>query len=206
MTPVVIVIEYVCYRKTITRHIAMATGLLLVGVTMCTAAENSVQINTAGVVVALASVTVSGLYQVWAGAKQKELELSGLQLLHAVAPVAVALLGIMIPVMEPVGFNNPGPGTILGYELTVTAASWIIVSCVLGLLVTMSTFLFIGATSPLTYNVVGHLKTVGIVAAGILLFGDTMGLKKFLGLSMAMSGIVWYSHLKMQEASKAAQK
>lgn len=58
----------------------------------------------------------------------------------------------------------------------------------------------------LTYNVVGHLKTVLIVGGGVLLFGDSMGLKKLIGLGIAMSGIVWYSHIKMADAAKAPGK
>lgn len=56
-----------------------------------------------------------------------------------------------------------------------------------------STYLFIGATSPLTYNVVGHLKTVFIVTSGIVFFGDTITVKKFVGVACAMGGIVWYT-------------
>lgn len=61
------------------------------------------------------------------------------------------------------------------------------------ILPTHSTYLFIGATSPLTYNVVGHLKTVFIVTSGIVFFGDTITLKKFVGIACAMGGIVWYT-------------
>jgi len=39
----------------------------------------------------------------------------------------------------------------------------------------------IGATSSLTYNIVGHLKTVIILAGGCLLFGDEMPPQKLLG-------------------------
>ena len=198
VTPTVIAIEYICYKKTVSRQVACATALLLIGVALCTVAEKEVGASLAGVLVAVTSVTMSALYQVWTGVKQKELELSGLQLLNAVAPVAVALLAVMIPILEPVGLLNPKPGTILGYSMTAVAGGWIFISSVLGLLVTASTFLFIGATSPLTYNVVGHLKTIGIVTAGVFLFGDSMEPKKLMGLVMAMSGIVWYSHIKMQ--------
>jgi solute carrier family 35 protein E3 len=139
---------------------------------------------------------------VWASTKQKELGLNGMQLLQQVSPVSAALLAVLIPVFEPVGWRGAGPGTILGYALTPSAAVWIVASSVLGLVVTLSTFLFIGATSSLTYNVVGHLKTVLIVAAGVALFGDEMGAKKLLGLVVAMAGIVWYSHIKLEEARK----
>lgn len=108
---------------------------------------------------------------------------------------------VLIPFLEPVGLLNAGPGTVLGFHMTPAAAFWIAVSSGLGLVVTLSTFLFIGATSSLTYNVVGHLKTVLIVSGGVFIFGDSMVAKKFVGLCIAMAGIVWYSSVKMQEAA-----
>lgn len=67
--------------------------------------------------------------------------------------------------------------------------------------VSLSTFLVIGATSSLTYNVVGHIKTVIILMGGCMFFGDEMPLKKLAGISIAMLGIMWYSqvcpHLRM---------
>lgn len=61
--------------------------------------------------------------------------------------------------------------------------------------VSLSTFLVIGATSSLTYNVVGHIKTVIILMGGCMFFGDEMPLKKLAGISVAMLGIIWYSQV-----------
>ncbi len=71
----------------------------------------------------------------------------------------------------------------------------IVVSAALGLLVSLSTFLVIGATSSLTYNVVGHIKTVIILSGGCLFFGDSMPPKKLFGIGVAMVGIIWYSQV-----------
>lgn len=62
--------------------------------------------------------------------------------------------------------------------------------------VSLSTFLVIGATSSLTYNVVGHIKTVIILMGGCMFFGDEMPLKKLAGISIAMLGIIWYSQVQ----------
>ena len=59
-------------------------------------------------------------------------------------------------------------------QLTWAAAVAIAGSAVLGLLVSLSMFLMIGATSGVTFNVVGHAKTVLVLAGGVALFGDTM--------------------------------
>jgi len=94
------------------------------------------------------------------------------------------------------------PGTILGYPYSFWSVAAIFVSAVLGLMVNLSTFLVIGATSSLTYNVVGHVKTVIILTGGVVFFGDSMSSKKFVGILMAMGGIVWYSMIKLRESSQ----
>ncbi|GFH13071.1 TPT domain-containing protein, partial [Haematococcus lacustris] len=87
--------------------------------------------------------------------------------------------------------------TLLGYEYSWGAAAAILLSSALGLGVSLSTFLVIGATSSLTYNVVGHLKTLIILTGGCMFFGDQMPPKKLLGVGIAMAGIVWYTQLKL---------
>lgn len=64
---------------------------------------------------------------------------------------------------------------------------------ILGLLVSWSTFLMIGATSGLTFNVIGHLKLIIVLAGGVAFFGDKMPPKKFAGVCIALAGIAWYS-------------
>jgi solute carrier family 35 protein E3 len=129
--------------------------------------------------------------QIWVGTKQKSLQASSMQLLHQYTPQATVMLGILMPIMEPLGLLNRAEDTILGYNYTPAAVGAILFSSVLGLLVSLSTFLVIGVTSSLTYNVVGHLKTVIILTGGCLFFGDEMPLKKLAGIAIAMAGIVW---------------
>lgn len=77
------------------------------------------------------------------------------------SPQAAALLAVLIPLMEPVGWAQPdNPETLRGYRYTPGAVAAIALSAVLGVAVTLSTFLVIGATSSLTYNVVGEWCTV----------------------------------------------
>jgi multidrug transporter EmrE-like cation transporter len=61
------------------------------------------------------------------------------------------------------------------------------------LLVSLSAFLVIGATSALTYNIASHAKTVLIILGGVALFGDAAHPAKLLGVVLAMLGIVVYS-------------
>jgi hypothetical protein len=77
---------------------------------------------------------------------------------------AAIMLGILIPIFEPMGWKGHPPGTLLGYSYTWGSVAAIIISSALGLLVSLSTFLVIGATSSLTYNVVGGASCAGLLA------------------------------------------
>ncbi|KAF6259079.1 triose-phosphate transporter family-domain-containing protein [Scenedesmus sp. NREL 46B-D3] len=164
------------------------------GITIATVSDKQVSSNPLGMLVAGLAVLSSSLYQVWMGVKQKQLGVNGNQLLHQVSPIAVLLLAVLVPLAEPVGsLSQPEDHTLLGFTYSRGAVGWLVLSSCLGLVVTLSTYLFIGVTSPLTYNVVGHLKTVLIVASGVVFFGDSITLKKMLGIGCAMAGIVWYT-------------
>ncbi len=58
----------------------------------------------------------------------------------------------------------------------------------------------IGATSGLTFNVIGHLKLIIVLAGGVTFFGDQMPPKKFAGVCIALAGIAWYSFQVMPVA------
>lgn len=189
-----VLIERLAYKRSLSPQQTMAVVLLMVGISVATVTDKQVASNPIGAVVAAAAVLSSSFYQVLAGAKQRELQVNGNQLVHAAMPCAVALLTVLVPLLEPIGLDKPGtPGTLLGYDFSWKAVLWILFTSVLGLVVTLSAFLFIGASSAITYNVVGHSRTVLIVAGGVLFFNDDIGMKKCMGIFCAVLGIVWYS-------------
>ncbi|GIL65038.1 hypothetical protein Vafri_18886 [Volvox africanus] len=202
ITPAVVVLEFLLFRKVQTTRILMAVMVVCVGVTAAAVTDKVAISNLIGVAVGLASVVVTGLYQIWAGSKQKELQANSSQLLLAYTPQAMAILAVLVPMLDDVGFTHPGHDTVLGFRYTPSAIFAITVSGILGVLVSLTTFLVIGATSSLTYNVVGHSKTVLILAGGCLIFGEAMPWKRLLGVIVTMTGIVWYSYLTIQQAGK----
>ena len=48
--------------------------------------------------------------QIWVGSKQKQLQLGSMQLMHEYVPQATLMLAILVPLLEPMGLQNPGPG------------------------------------------------------------------------------------------------
>lgn len=200
VAPAVLAIDSIIYKKKSSGRVTASVAVVCLGVGLATITDPQISSNFVGLLVGFGSVVATAMYQIWAGVKQKELGLGSMQLLHQYVPLAAALLGGLVLILEPMGWTQATKDTILGYPFSFSSLTAILVSAVLGLLVNLSTFLVIGATSSLTYNVVGHVKTVIILTGGVVFFGDTMPLKKLGGIAVAMCGIVWYSQIKLQES------
>eukprot|EP00882_Tetradesmus_deserticola_P010725 GHRQ01011326.1.p1 GENE.GHRQ01011326.1~~GHRQ01011326.1.p1 ORF type:complete len:302 (+),score=107.75 GHRQ01011326.1:144-1049(+) len=215
VAPTVMLLDLIVFGIVPAPKVVASVVLVCLGIGIATVTDSTLVKHFYGICVGAAATLITALYQMWAGSKQKELQASSMQLLHQYTPQAALILGLLIPLMEPVGWASltgnaaaAGNGkTILSYQYTPAAVAVIFVSAVLGLLVSLSTFLVIGCTSSLTYNVVGHLKTVIILTGGCMFFGDEMPPKKLLGVGVAMAGIVWYTQLKIGSAqAKLAAK
>lgn len=203
VAPAVLAIDAIVYHKRSSGKVTASVAVVCLGVGLATITDPQISSNFLGLLVGFGSVIATALYQMWAGKKQKEMGLGSMQLLYEYVPLASALLGSLVLVAEPMGYTNPTKDTIIGYPYNFHALAAILISAVLGLLVNLSTFLVIGATSSLTYNVVGHIKTVIILTGGVFFFGDSMPPKKMFGIAVAMVGIVWYSQIKLTEARTA---
>eukprot|EP00752_Nemacystus_decipiens_P017783 g15944.t1 len=90
------------------------------------------------------------------------------------------------------------PGATDG-EAGVTSLFWagmVPLSCLLAFLVNLSTFLVIGKTSPVSYQVLGHFKLVVILLVGVAGFGEHASPARLSGMALALAGIVGYTTLK----------
>eukprot|EP00201_Polytomella_parva_P020863 CAMPEP_0175044176 /NCGR_PEP_ID=MMETSP0052_2-20121109/3649_1 /TAXON_ID=51329 ORGANISM="Polytomella parva, Strain SAG 63-3" /NCGR_SAMPLE_ID=MMETSP0052_2 /ASSEMBLY_ACC=CAM_ASM_000194 /LENGTH=268 /DNA_ID=CAMNT_0016307421 /DNA_START=386 /DNA_END=1193 /DNA_ORIENTATION=- len=201
VAPTVLVLEFFLLHIVPKPKVVMSVGVVCFGIFYATATDSQIAGNVAGILVGVSATLSTAIYQIWVGSKQKDLKASSTQLLNAYTPMAMVLLGVLVPIFEPIGWGSHRPGTLLGFKYTTSAILAILVSAALGLLVSLSTFLVIGSTSSLTYNVVGHLKTVIILSGGCVLFGDVMPLQKFIGVSIAMGGIAWYTQIKVSHTT-----
>lgn len=80
--------------------------------------------------------------------------------------------------------------------------AFIILSCLIAVSVNFSTFLVIGKTSPVTYQVLGHLKTCLVLAFGYTLLHDPFSERNIIGIMVAVFGMGLYSYFCTQENKK----
>jgi len=72
--------------------------------------------------------------------------------------------------------------------------------------VNFSTFLVLGKTSAVTYQVLGHLKTCLILALGYLVLANPFSWRNVCGILIALSGMALYSHACILESQQKAQE
>ena len=77
-------------------------------------------------------------------------------------------------------------------------------SCLIAVSVNFSTFLVIGTTSPVTYQVLGHLKTCLVLSFGYTLLRDPFTARNILGILVAIFGMALYSYFSVREGRKKA--
>lgn len=189
-TPIIVVIQTLFYNETFPMNIKLSLLLTCVGVAIATVTDS--EANFVGTCVALSALLVTCMYQIWVGTKQKELECNSYQLLYWQAPISAIMLIPMIPLLDDLSTLTamPPPETTFA----------IIVSSVLAFLVNLSIFLVIGRTSPVTYNVLGHFKLTIILSLGFIAFGSPIDIRNITGILVTLSGVIWYTHLKMNQA------
>jgi solute carrier family 35 protein E3 len=178
-------------------RLASCVILTCVGIGLATVSDTQVTTNAPGVIVGIASVIVTSQYGIWIGSMSKSHDVTSMQLLDQYLPYAAGLMSLCVAMSElakhvfaSVGHSTP---RILEYEFNVTNLSLIAISALMGVLVTFTTFAVIGFTSPLTYAVVGHIKTIVIFCGGVFFFHDSVTPTKAVGIMLAMIGVVAYT-------------
>jgi len=189
-TPVVVVLQKILYNIDVEHNLQICLGVICCGVAIATVSDMSV--NFAGTFWAIMGLVSTAFYQLQVSQRQKNLKVNALQLLHYQAPQAAAVVMVMTPFLDKV----TGPDGILAYEMTSGAFMAIAVACVLAFCVNLSTFLVIGHTNPVSYQVLGHFKLVLILIAGVVMFGEDSNVIRLTGMVMAFCGILGYSEIK----------
>ncbi|KAK4489333.1 hypothetical protein RD792_005137 [Penstemon davidsonii] len=122
--------------------------------------------------------------------------------------LAVLLLGVGIATITDLQLNILGSILSLLAVATTCVAQigFIVLSCLIAISVNFSTFLVIGKTSPVTYQVLGHLKTCLVLAFGYCLLRDPFNWRNILGIMVAMVGMILYSYYCTLENQKKVEE
>ncbi|XP_063216631.1 solute carrier family 35 member E3-like isoform X1 [Bacillus rossius redtenbacheri] len=186
-TPCIIFIQMLFYKKDFSLRVKLTLIPITVGVFLNFYYD--IQFNMLGTLYATLGVVVTSLYQVWVSQKQHELQMDSMQLLYYQAPLSAAILLVLVPFLEPIEFT-------LTHAWTTENICMVIGSCCTAFFVNLSIYWIIGNTSPLTYNMVGHMKFCLTVFGGILLFNDPFHVNQVIGVLFTLTGVTAYAHVK----------
>ncbi|KAL6012388.1 UDP-rhamnose/UDP-galactose transporter 1 [Asimina triloba] len=202
MIPVVCVMEWILHNKNYSGRVLMAVFVVALGVGVCTVTD--VDINMKGFLCACVAVFCTSLQQIERievdlvphakysksiGSLQKKYSIGSFELLSKTAPIQAASLLLLGPITDYY-LNRQ---FILNYTVSYGAVFFILLSCSLAVVCNMSQYLCIGRFSAVSFQVLGHMKTVCVLVLGWVLFDSALTFKNILGMVLAVVGMVIYS-------------
>ncbi|CAN0898837.1 UDP-xylose transporter 1 [Linum grandiflorum] len=194
--PFTVLLETLFLNKHFSQKIKFALFLLLVGVGI--ASVTDLQLNGLGTVLSLLAILTTCVGQILTNTIQKRLNVSSTQLLYQSAPYQAAILFVTGPLVDLFLTKK----NVFAYKYNPLVVTFIMLSCLIAVAVNFSTFMVIGKTSPVTYQVLGHLKTCLVLLLGYTLLHDPFSYRNIVGILVAMGGMVLYSYFCTQEGKK----
>eukprot|EP00271_Cylindrocystis_brebissonii_P002680 TRINITY_DN13446_c0_g1_i1.p1 TRINITY_DN13446_c0_g1~~TRINITY_DN13446_c0_g1_i1.p1 ORF type:complete len:349 (+),score=61.03 TRINITY_DN13446_c0_g1_i1:128-1174(+) len=187
--PTVCLADALITGKQFSRDTKLAVVIVMLGVGIATVTD--VKINFMGLMAAVLAVVTTALQQIYIGTLQKKYSIGSFDLLSQTAPIQAASLTLVGPFLDYALFHT----NIAEYSLSPMASFFITISCVLAVGVNVSQYLCIGKFSAVTFQVLGHMKTVLVLVLGWLLFPNeaTFSVKNIGGMLLAVVGMIFYS-------------
>jgi solute carrier family 35 protein E3 len=197
--PWLVVVQAIVYKMHTSCAIKISLAIILVGIALATIKH--VHLNILGCIVGLSAVVVAIQFQIWQGRKQREYQLNAMQINHAQALPTFFVCAFLAIVTE---FNSVDQNmSVSSHRWTLTEVKWITLSAVLAACVNLCSYGLIGNTSVITFQVVGHAKTVLILIASYFLYQEQTQLRwnNILGIAITLCGVIAYGFLRHNETA-----
>lgn len=165
----------------------MSVVVVVIGVGVCTVTD--VKVNAKGFICACVAVLSTSLQQISIGSLQKKYSIGSFELLSKTAPIQACSLLVLGPFCDYYLSGN----LLLDYKYSYGAIFFILLSCSLAVFCNVSQYLCIGRFSAVSFQVLGHMKTVCVLTLGWVLFESALTFKNIMGMLVAIAGMVIYS-------------
>ncbi|KAF5744449.1 hypothetical protein HS088_TW07G00020 [Tripterygium wilfordii] len=198
--PCTVLLETLFVMKKFSRNIQLSLVVLLLGVGIATVTD--LQLNLLGSILSLLAVITTCVAQIMTNTIQKKFKVSSTQLLYQSSPYQAITLLIVGPFLDGLLTSK----NVFAFNYTPQVLFFIVLSCLISVSVNFSTFLVIGKTSPVTYQVLGHLKTCLVLAFGYVLLRDPFSWRNILGILIAVVGMALYSYYCTVESQQKASE
>lgn len=194
--PAVCLIEMAFLGRKVSWRMARAIALVMFGVGIATLQETSM--NFWGTVVAIVAVLSTSAQQILVSRLQTEYSISSNELLGKTAPLMALSMLTVGPFLDQLLTGS----FITEYYWTGESIAFLAASCLLAIWVNISQYMCIGTFSALSFQVIGHVKTVFIFFFGWLFFAIPVTWNNVFGGIIAILGISYYSHVANVEKER----
>ncbi|CAI9109164.1 OLC1v1008933C1 [Oldenlandia corymbosa var. corymbosa] len=197
MIPVSCLLEVVLDNMRYSRDTKLSIMLVLLGVGVCTVTD--VSVNLKGFVAAFIAVWSTALQQYYVHSLQKKYSLGSFNLLGHTAPLQCASLLLSGPVVD---YFLTGK-RVDAFNYTSASVLFIALSCMIAIGTNLSQFICIGRFTAVSFQVLGHMKTVLVLILGFLFFGkEGLNAHVILGMMIAILGMIWYGNASSRPGGK----
>ncbi|XP_058091057.1 UDP-rhamnose/UDP-galactose transporter 6 [Magnolia sinica] len=197
MIPVSCFLEVVLDKIRYSRDTKLSIGVVLLGVAVCTVTD--VSVNGRGFIAAFIAVWSTSLQQYYVHFLQRKYNLGSFNLLGHTAPVQAASLLVLGPFLDLWLTNK----RVDQYDYNVTAVFFLILSCTIAVGTNLSQFICIGRFTAVSFQVLGHMKTILVLILGFFFFGkEGLNLHVVLGMILAVVGMIWYGNASSKPGGK----
>ncbi|CAI9116476.1 OLC1v1017638C1 [Oldenlandia corymbosa var. corymbosa] len=197
MIPVSCLLEVVFDKIRYSRDTKLSIAIVLLGVGVCTVTD--VSVNTKGFVAAFIAVWSTALQQYYVHFLQRKYSLSSFNLLGHTAPAQAASLLLLGPFLDYWLTNK----RIDSFEFNLPSSVFLFLSCTIAVGTNLSQFICIGRFTAVSFQVLGHMKTILVLILGFIFFGrEGLNLHVVVGMIIAVIGMVWYGNASSKPGGK----
>ncbi|KAG8493551.1 hypothetical protein CXB51_011746 [Gossypium anomalum] len=212
MIPVSCFLEVVMDKIRYSRDTKLSIAVVLLGVGVCTVTD--VSVNTKGFIAAFIAVWSTSLQQYYVHHLQRRYNLSSFNLLGHTAPAQAGTLLLLGPCLDywltgqrvdAYNYNivSIDIRDVLPLLSVSLAAMFILLSCTIAVGTNLSQFICIGRFTAVSFQVLGHMKTILVLIMGFFFFGkEGLNLHVVLGMIIAVAGMIWYGNASSKPGGK----
>ncbi|KAJ4822201.1 UDP-rhamnose/UDP-galactose transporter 4 [Turnera subulata] len=197
MIPVSCFLEVMLDNVRYSRDTKLSIAVVLLGVGVCTVTD--VSVNARGFIAAVVAVWSTSLQQYYVHYLQRRYSLGSFNLLGHTAPAQAVSLVLLGPFLDYWLTSQ----RVDAYPYSFTSVMFIILSCSIAVGTNLSQFICIGRFTAVSFQVLGHMKTILVLVLGFIFFGkEGLNVQVVLGMIIAVVGMIWYGNASSKPGGK----
>ena len=198
--PYMVFHKYLFQNQKFSKSELFSLLVLLIGVALFSISD--VEMNFLGTIYAIIAVLSTSYNQLMTEELQKTYSINGPELQLAIAPPEFAIGCLSSTILEGTGENS-----FMTYTYNFETIIYMLLTCFFAVGVNIATFGLIGKTSSVTYQVVGHFKTVLLLIFGYIFFpsrfeNQAQKIKAISGIIIALFGVFYYTKVKLDSSKR----